>query len=80
LPADEYPLPDLAAAASDSPSADPAEPAAGKDSETKQPADAASEPQGGSNATLWISLGVGAAVIVGAAVTLSVVRSRRVNG
>jgi type VII secretion-associated serine protease mycosin len=79
-PADEYPLPDLAAAASDSPSADPAEPAAGKDAETKQPADAASEPQGGSNATLWISLGVGAAVIVGAAVTLSVVRSRRVNG
>jgi type VII secretion-associated serine protease mycosin len=79
-PADEYPLPDLAAAASKSPSAEAAEPAAGKDAETKQPADAASESQGGSSTTLWISLGVGAAVIIGAAVTLSVVRSRRVNG
>jgi hypothetical protein len=79
-PADEYPLPDLAAAASKSPSAEAAEPAASKDAETKQPADAASESQGGSSATLWISLGVGAAVIIGTAVTLSVVRSRRVNG
>jgi type VII secretion-associated serine protease mycosin len=79
-PADEYPLPDLAAAASKSPSTEAAEPAAGKDAEAKQPADAASESQGGSSATLWISLGVGAAVIIGSAVTLSVVRSRRVNG
>ncbi|MEU0371261.1 type VII secretion-associated serine protease mycosin [Streptomyces sp. NPDC006283] len=78
--ADEYPLPDLAAGASESPSAGAAEPAAGKDAETKRPADAATAPQGGSSATLWISVGVGAAVITGAAVALSVVRSRRFNG
>ncbi|MFJ8074660.1 type VII secretion-associated serine protease mycosin [Streptomyces sp. NPDC096176] len=75
-PADEYPLPDLAAAAPESPSAKPG-PAAGKDAEKNEPAEAAPGAEDGGNAALWISVGVGAAVIMGGAVALSVVRSRR---
>lgn len=78
-PADVYPLPDLAAAeasaapsASASPSAAPAPSKAGS---TPPPAAAPSE--GGGNTGLWIALGVGAAVLVGGAVTAVALRSRR---
>ncbi|WP_121716250.1 type VII secretion-associated serine protease mycosin [Streptomyces sp. E5N91] len=78
-PADEYPLPDLAAAAvskspspETSPSGDAAENAAG---DTSQAAASASEDD--SSTSLWIALGVAAAVILGAAITFAVLRTRR---
>ena len=77
-PADEYPLPDLAEAAAKSPShaasKSPGGAADNKKDEDGRPAAAASE-SGGSG--LWIGLGIGAAVIIGGAVAVQVVRSRR---
>ncbi|MEU5402023.1 S8 family serine peptidase [Streptomyces sp. NPDC005963] len=77
-PADVYPLPDLAAAAPKSPSTAASKPAAdGKatDQPIEAAAPAAEEDDG--NTGLWIALGVGAALLVGAAVAIPVVRSRR---
>ncbi|MEU8733586.1 type VII secretion-associated serine protease mycosin [Streptomyces tendae] len=78
-PADEYPLPDLAAAAASkspspetSPSGDAAENPAG---DTSQAPASASEDD--SSTSLWIALGVAAAVILGAAITFAVLRTRR---
>ncbi|MFJ3904092.1 type VII secretion-associated serine protease mycosin [Streptomyces sp. NPDC090025] len=85
-PADVYPLPDLAAAA-----ASPTPPAASNppgsatpSPETSAPSvpaesaavDPAASSGGGSGSTLWIVLGVAAAVIVGGAVAFGVVRAR----
>lgn len=76
-PADEYPLPDLAAAPK-SPSSQPSKaPASGTESDKKQPDTAATASSDESNTGLWIAIGVGAAAIVGAAVTVLVIRSRR---
>ncbi|XIE78730.1 type VII secretion-associated serine protease mycosin [Streptomyces sp. SBR177] len=76
-PADVYPLPDLAAAGATatpaptaSPAPDPARPPA------PSPAAAAPADDGG-NTGLWVALGVGAALLVGGAVTAALVRSRR---
>jgi type VII secretion-associated serine protease mycosin len=79
-PADEYPLPDLAAAGSNSPSS-----AASESTGTAAPAKddgsasaAAASKDGSGNSTLWIGVGIGAAVLLGAAITISlVVRKRR---
>lgn len=78
-PADEYPLPDLAAAESAAPSAEPSTAAGGpEDSEaTDEPAAAVPAPDDNGNSALWIGLGVGAAVLVGAVGAVVVIRSRR---
>lgn len=76
-PADEFPLPDLAAAASASPSAEATGPyGAGAKPKENSTAVAASADDGGSG-PLWIGLGVGAAVLLGGAVTAVVVGRRR---
>ncbi|WP_435797319.1 type VII secretion-associated serine protease mycosin [Streptomyces clavifer] len=76
-PADEYPLPDLAAAAeSAKPSAEASE-AADSAEEGDKSATAAPASDGGSDAALWIGLGVGAAALVGGAAAVVAVRSRR---
>ncbi|WP_223184745.1 type VII secretion-associated serine protease mycosin [Streptomyces sp. CBMA152] len=74
-PANEWPLPDLAAAGSPSPQA-PTSPAPAPSTSAK-PAPAASDSGsgGGSNTGLWV--GLGAAGIVVAAVAVLLVRSRR---
>ncbi|MFI1397825.1 type VII secretion-associated serine protease mycosin [Streptomyces sp. NPDC020681] len=77
-PADEYPLPDLAAAAPKSPSPEASKPAGGTETdkgESDAAAPAASKDD--SNTGLWIALGVGAAVLIGAAVAVPLIRSRR---
>ncbi|WP_323137867.1 type VII secretion-associated serine protease mycosin [Streptomyces sp. NBC_01433] len=80
-PADEYPLPDLAAAESPAPSAKPSKATGSSEKNDDDPAAAApaADGDGGSNAGLWIGLGVGAAVLVGAGVAVVAVRSRRRN-
>ncbi|MEU6929104.1 type VII secretion-associated serine protease mycosin [Streptomyces sp. NPDC046374] len=78
-PADVYPLPDLAAAEATTPPSSSASasaaPAPSKAGSTPPPAAAPSED--GGNTGLWIALGVGAAVLVGGAVTAVALRSRR---
>jgi hypothetical protein len=78
-PADEYPLPDLAEAASPSsaPSPDASEPAAGSEDSKEKPAVAAPASEDESNSGLWIGLGVAAALLIGAAIGIPVVRARR---
>ncbi|WP_432155625.1 MULTISPECIES: type VII secretion-associated serine protease mycosin [unclassified Streptomyces] len=77
-PADEYPLPDLAAASSSSPSAKASSPA-GDDGEadrkaaTRAPASAADD----TPVPLWTSLGIAAVVLLGAASAIFAVRTRR---
>lgn len=75
-PADEYPLPDLAAAAPKSPSPEASKPTGSAENDDKQAA-AAPVSKHDNNTGLWIAIGVGAAAIVGAAVTVLVIRSRR---
>ncbi|MFF3301442.1 type VII secretion-associated serine protease mycosin [Streptomyces sp. NPDC002908] len=75
-PADEYPLPDLAAAASPAPSAEPSKAAGGAEA-SDEPAAAAPAAEGeGGNTGLLVGLGIGAAVLVGVVAAL-VIRSRR---
>ncbi|MFE4923456.1 type VII secretion-associated serine protease mycosin [Streptomyces sp. NPDC056661] len=75
-PADEYPLPDLAAAESAQPSAKPSKATGSSESDDK-PATAAPASGTDSDTGLWIGLGIGVAALVGAAVTALAVRSRR---
>ncbi|WP_079056119.1 type VII secretion-associated serine protease mycosin [Streptomyces caeruleatus] len=77
-PADEYPLPDLAAADAKSPSPQASEPAGNKNEEDKQSA-AVPARDDDSDTALWISLGVGAAALLGAATAIPLVRARRRN-
>ncbi|MFF9686008.1 type VII secretion-associated serine protease mycosin [Streptomyces sp. NPDC014623] len=74
-PADEYPLPDLAAAESPTPSAEPSK-ATGGSEESDKPAAAAPAADDG-NTALWAGVGIGVAVLIGAAAAVMVVRSRR---
>ncbi|MFF1646254.1 S8 family serine peptidase [Streptomyces sp. NPDC058240] len=77
-PADEYPLPDLAAAASQSPSPDTSR-SNGTDASAKNDhsATTASAPKD-DGSILWITLGIGTAVLLGAAITVSAaIRKRR---
>lgn len=80
-PADEYPLPDLAAATSRPPSPGASAPASGE-AAAGNPAPDASRTAGpvsedDSDTALWIALGVAAAVVLGAAITFVVLRTRR---
>jgi type VII secretion-associated serine protease mycosin len=75
-PADEYPLPDLAAAEPPVPSAEPSKAAGGSEASDK-PAVAAPAAADNGNTALWIGLGIGAAVLIGAAVAVVAIRSRR---
>ncbi|MGW2720338.1 type VII secretion-associated serine protease mycosin [Streptomyces sp. NPDC001492] len=77
-PADKYPLPDLAAAEPESPSSNASEPAGNKNEEDKRSA-AVPAGEGDGNAALWITLGVGAAALLGSAIAIPVVRARRRN-
>ncbi|MEV7088731.1 type VII secretion-associated serine protease mycosin [Streptomyces sp. NPDC093085] len=79
-PADEYPLDDLVEAEpSEGPSPEaaptPASTAGDSEAKDKQPVAAASDD--GGDAGLWVGLGIGAAVLLGGAVAIPVVRSRR---
>ncbi|MFJ6851299.1 type VII secretion-associated serine protease mycosin [Streptomyces sp. NPDC091271] len=75
-PADEYPLPDLAAAESPEPSAEPSK-ATGGSEKSDKPAAAAPAIDDSGNTALWIGLGIGAAALIGVAAAVLVVRSRR---
>ncbi|MFJ8887463.1 type VII secretion-associated serine protease mycosin [Streptomyces sp. NPDC102402] len=75
-PADEYPLPDLAAAESPTPSAEPSK-ATGGSEKSDEPAAAAPAADDSGNTGLWIGLGIGAAALIGVAVAVLVIRSRR---
>lgn len=70
-PADVYPLPDLAAAAAKSPSSKAPKPT----TPAKQEKAAAKSSEGG-DTLLWTGVGIGAAVLIGAVVTVGVLRSR----
>ncbi|MGI5398633.1 type VII secretion-associated serine protease mycosin [Streptomyces sp. CA-135486] len=78
-PADEYPLPDLAAAAPKSPSPGASKTTGGTETDKMQPDAAANASKDDSNTGLWIALGVGAAALIGAAVAVTLIRSRRRN-
>ncbi|MEV4329656.1 type VII secretion-associated serine protease mycosin [Streptomyces sp. NPDC049597] len=73
-PADTYPLPDFSYEAAASPSSEPSGPA--KDAAQPTAAPTASD-DSGSAPTVWIAAGVGAAVLLGAAIAVPVVRNRR---
>ncbi|MCX5412223.1 type VII secretion-associated serine protease mycosin [Streptomyces sp. NBC_00059] len=74
-PADEYPLPDLAAAASPAPSAEPSKAAAGAETGDEPAAAAPAADEEGGNAALWVGLGIGAVVVIG--VVAAIIRARR---
>ncbi|WP_267243156.1 type VII secretion-associated serine protease mycosin [Streptomyces sp. PR69] len=78
-PADEYPLPDLAAAQSPSPAPDASKPAAGAQPDGSKSEAAAPTAGGGDDSStgLWLGLGIGAAALIGAAIGFSAIRSRR---
>lgn len=79
-PADEYPLPDLAVAASASKNPSPKESESTGSSASDKPGDApkatASKASDGERTPLWIGLGI-AAALLGTAITIPVLRSRR---
>lgn len=76
-PADEYPLPDLAASASASPPAsEPTHPAAGEPAQDSPPA-TASHASGEDDTALWLGLGVASVVLLGVVVVVLTRRSRR---
>ncbi|MFD5033792.1 type VII secretion-associated serine protease mycosin [Streptomyces sp. NPDC058405] len=76
-PADEYPLPDLAAAAPAAPAPESSKATGGNEDDKQAPAAAGAASDDGGNTGLWIGLGIGAAVLLGAAVAVPIVRSRR---
>ncbi|WP_338133566.1 type VII secretion-associated serine protease mycosin [Streptomyces caniscabiei] len=80
-PADEYPLPDLAATASASPSTEETTPdGPSGDSKAEEEADgprATTAAPSDGNATLWIGLGIGAAALLSTAISVTVIRARR---
>ncbi|MEU0147890.1 type VII secretion-associated serine protease mycosin [Streptomyces sp. NPDC006288] len=78
-PADEYPLPDLAAAESPASSAEPSKAAGGSEATDKPVAAAPAADDEGGSAGFWIGLGVGVAVVIAAAVAAGLARSRRRN-
>ncbi|MFF0754542.1 type VII secretion-associated serine protease mycosin [Streptomyces sp. NPDC004267] len=78
-PAGVRPIPDLPAEQTASPSASvtPTAPASPASTPAPAPGSAAQEDGGNSNTGLWIGLGLAAALLVGAAVAVPVLRSRR---
>ncbi|MDX3418369.1 type VII secretion-associated serine protease mycosin [Streptomyces sp. MD20-1-1] len=79
-PADEYPLPDLAAAASAPPSTEKPSSTDADDgtaaTEKAEPAASVSD-EADDNGVPWVALGMGAAALLAAAVAVSAVRARR---
>ncbi|MFI2368870.1 type VII secretion-associated serine protease mycosin [Streptomyces sp. NPDC018833] len=73
-PADEYPIPDFSYAGAKSPSPEASAPKPADDEPTTAPA-ASSDESG--NTGLWIAAGIGAAVVLGAAIAIPVLRKRR---
>ncbi|MER5934547.1 type VII secretion-associated serine protease mycosin [Streptomyces sp. NPDC002054] len=73
-PANEWPLPDLAAPASAPPNS-PA-PAPAGSAPAQQPSQAAADSGDDGSSLPWIALGLGAAVLIGGAVTVVAVRAR----
>ncbi|MER6104314.1 type VII secretion-associated serine protease mycosin [Streptomyces sp. NPDC001832] len=76
-PADVYPLPDLAAAESPSPSAEPSKATGGSEATDKPAAASPAAEDQSNNTALWIGLGILVAALAGAVVTFAVIRSRR---
>ncbi|MFF9401294.1 MULTISPECIES: type VII secretion-associated serine protease mycosin [unclassified Streptomyces] len=76
-PADEYPLPDLAAAASPSPSAQPSKAGDGAKDGDKPAAASPTADDQRDNTPLWVGAGILLAALVGGVVTFVVIRSRR---
>lgn len=74
-PADEYPLPDLAAASSASPAPKPSQ-ATGSAADDKADDSTAADADN-SNALVWIALGLGVAALLGTAVAVPLLRARR---
>ncbi|MEU6284698.1 type VII secretion-associated serine protease mycosin [Streptomyces sp. NPDC047028] len=77
-PADEYPLPDLAASATSAPTPKASTPpqGTGADKTNEEPRAAATETSGSGSGILWTCLGVAAAALLGTAVTVLTVRKR----
>ncbi|WP_308437852.1 type VII secretion-associated serine protease mycosin [Streptomyces capitiformicae] len=79
-PADEYPLPDLAAAAesaSPSPGASKSSGSSGDENADADESTTSASPSDDDNAVLWISLGIGAAALLGAAIVVPMILARR---
>ncbi|MEN8651241.1 type VII secretion-associated serine protease mycosin [Streptomyces sp. 21So2-11] len=78
-PADEYPIPDLAAAAPKSPSPDASKSTgdSGKPKKDNKSAAATTASPEDDNTTLWVTLGLGAAALIGTAIAFGVIRTRR---
>ncbi|MFF3732649.1 type VII secretion-associated serine protease mycosin [Streptomyces sp. NPDC002476] len=76
-PADKYPLPDLAAAASPSPSAQPSKADDGAKGGDKPAAASPTADDQSDNTTLWVGAGILLAALVGGVVAFVVIRSRR---
>jgi type VII secretion-associated serine protease mycosin len=74
-PADEYPLPDFSYEGAKSPSPEASEPKPADDKSSTTAPTASSDDSG--NTGLWVAAGIGAAVVLGAAVAIPVIRSRR---
>ncbi|MBE4741791.1 type VII secretion-associated serine protease mycosin [Streptomyces caniscabiei] len=79
-PADKYPLPDLAAVASASPSPEAPKPGGSPDdSKATDRADdthSAASTSGDGNTALWVGLGIGFAGLLGTAITVAMIRTR----
>lgn len=80
-PADEYPLPDLAAAAaSESPSSPDSKPPGtaepGNEAGDKGDTTPVSETADGDNTPLWIGIGIAVAALIGAAIAVPAIRAR----
>ncbi|WP_327367701.1 type VII secretion-associated serine protease mycosin [Streptomyces sp. NBC_01217] len=76
-PADVYPLPDLAAAETPSPSAKPSKATGGSEDADKPAAAAPAYDDDSSNTGLWIGLGIGAVALIGVVAAALAIRSRR---
>jgi type VII secretion-associated serine protease mycosin len=76
-PPDVYPLPDLAAAESADPSAEPSKATGSQEKEDEKQAAAAPVSDAGSNTGLRIGLGIGAVALIGAVAAALAVRVRR---
>ncbi|WP_369364019.1 type VII secretion-associated serine protease mycosin [Streptomyces sp. CG4] len=78
-PADEYPLPDLAAAAAKSPSANASQPAGSADAgkSDAKPQTAAGKASDEGDTSLWVGLGIATAALLGTAITVPILRARR---
>ncbi|MGW1651326.1 type VII secretion-associated serine protease mycosin [Streptomyces atratus] len=76
-PADVYPLPDLAAAESPSPSAKPSKAGGSSEDIDKPAATAPASDDSSGNTGLWIGLGIGVAALIGVVAAVLAIRSRR---